>query len=797
MKTIFTTILLAFVSFAFSQNEKEVYFDWKTNELKIEKGDTSSLSLPFALRFKEASFKTKQIKWKDGLTVIPGSTKKFSSIKLAESDNGYYKINMEMNEDKVVSSILGETVLPKNSVTIEISGKSITLRYNDKKDKNEITDKTKKNGGKYTPGYLYYDAIALVSDSLSPKDKLEVLESYGYKGSADNLYLKDFFNDINAKAGAHVSLSPSTLLTNIGGTDVTYLAAGLARFLAERAKDELNEAFFTKMKEQLNAYPELKTVFPKTAAFLDVIETYSYASILQVLKEAFETDVQNLPENLYYIKDLTRIDCNKSVICNSNEECKAFKKCQERLDKLSAFFDSQNGHWVALGLLTVKEGIQSTNPAEFLKTVTLSDELEALKKSSLNSANKSYNDYNIVSTIELTNLISQSLVSKDSKQVWITSSELNTLFTKKDAFKVYLGLLLSFEQRTDNLQKIITFYQDNSGKNTITFGEILKNIYGTTDQYQSDAKKIIRNSYTAYSAANNAVKKIIAASDKSISAEPQALYDYYRSFTSSLKSIVSSSLLQEKVNKDFSKDFNKVEQFLNPAVDMAYHTAVQKYSAAVYDATILLNNLNTDSEDLKKMTKSFVKYGTLVSTVAGAQSSDEVKKALDASVLPVGSASIKRKTDWSFSINAYVGAFWSYKNTAVSKDSIPSLGLAAPIGFNASKGTRNGKWGGFSANIQVIDLGALVNYYLIKGDAAALPNDFNVKLSNIFAPGFNLLYNIPKTPLSLGWGGQYIPTLYKYEQINGANNLVATNAWRWQVSLLVDIPLFNLKVWDF
>ncbi|MFK5143357.1 hypothetical protein ACI4A9_28040, partial [Klebsiella pneumoniae] len=86
----------------------------------------------------------------------------------------------------------------------------------------------------------------------------------------------------------------------------------------------------------------------------------------------------------------------------------------------------------------------------------------------------------------------------------------------------------------------------------------------------------------------------------------------------------------------------------------------------------------------KPVTKSFVKYGTLISTVANAQSSEEVKQALNASVLPAGSYSIKRKTNWSFSINAYVGAYWSYSNSAINKDSIPRLGLTAPVGFTIS-----------------------------------------------------------------------------------------------------------------
>ncbi|MFX5484650.1 hypothetical protein ABTD53_19235, partial [Acinetobacter baumannii] len=82
------------------------------------------------------------------------------------------------------------------------------------------------------------------------------------------------------------------------------------------------------MKEQLNAFPELKTAFPKTASFLDIIETYSYASVIQVLKEAFETDIQNLPENLYNIKSLTDGDCDKIAICGKDKECDGFTNCQ-------------------------------------------------------------------------------------------------------------------------------------------------------------------------------------------------------------------------------------------------------------------------------------------------------------------------------------------------------------------------------------------------------------------------------------------------------------------------------------
>jgi len=557
------------------------------------------------------------------------------------------------------------------------------------------------------------------------------------------------------------------------------------------------------MKEQLNAYPELKTAFPKTASYMDKIETYAYASILNALKDAFEMDMQNLPANVYEIKNLNPSKC--SFI--SKDKLKT--SCEERMTKLKTFFESQDGRWVGLGMYTAKEAIASTNPSNLLKSVVESGELKVLKDSS--KAKLIYDDYNVIASIELSNLISQSLVSTDEKQVYINTSQLSSLFKTKDAFKVYLGLLLAHEQKSESK---IDFFNKNDS--LITFETMLIEKYNKYQEFES----LVKNVHSAFNSANNAVKKMIAASEKSVETDPQALYDYYRTFTSSFKPIANSPLLKTITGKDIGAKYEKVEQFLNPAVDIAYHISTKKYSAAIYDASILLSVLDTfkTKEDrkflcmklspkekmlFKPVTKSFVKYGTLISTVANAQTSEEVKNAIEASVLPVGSSSIKRNSAWSISLNGYVGGYWSYQS---NQNQIPIMGLSAPIGVNFSKGGLNkwfngfsssGNWGGLSANIQIIDLGALVNYYLLKGDTASIPNDFTVRLSNIFAPGFNLCYNFPKTPLSIAWGGQYIPTLYKYEQINGTNQLTPTNAFRMQFSLLVDIPMYNLKVWDF
>jgi hypothetical protein len=791
-----------FVSaFAFSQGSNITYDLQGANPTTTDA--TTNLKLPLKLMFTD-KFNDKSIKFtsEDGTQTLALNNAKFGIGDLTK-DGSTNQFVITINQDRTVNP--GDEKINADKFTLQIEQSKIPLSllviHDDK------IDGTKKDE-EYEAGYVYYDVMKLLDKNSNDKLKLSILGSYGVDKTTvkDNPYLKAIFTELYNKGLPEDG--GGTLLSTLGNADVTYFAEGLARFLAERTKEELNEAFFNKMKEQLNTYPELKTAFPKTVSFLDQIETFSYASILNSLRDAFEMDVQNLPENLYNIKGLTDGDCDKVAICGKEKNCDNFTECQARLKKLSEFFASQDGRWVALGMLSLKEGIKADNPATLLKTIATSTEFSDLKTTS--TTNKKYDDYNVASSVELSNLISQSFISKDDNHVWISTAQLNSLLNSKMAMKVYLGLLLSKELSAET-KTIISFYKTDNSQ--ITFGTILQEAYKDYKKYEPQVSSLIKNTYASYNATNNAVKKMIAASGKSVDVDPQALYDYYTTLTTSLKPVAHNPLLIAIVGKDIGIAYDKVEKFLNPSVDMAYHISTKKYSAAIYDASVLLSALNdykitttnkkgkTKEEKydgFKTVTKSFIKYGTLISTVANAQSSEEVKQALDASVLPVGSYSIKRKTNWSMSINSYVGAFWSYSNTATSKDYLPALGLAAPIGFNISKGfSKTGNCGGLSLNLQILDVGALVNYYLLKGDTATIPNDFKVRLSNIFSPGFNLSYNIPKTPLSFTWGGQYIPTLYKYEQINGVNELTPTNAWRWQISLLVDIPMYNLKVWDF
>ncbi|MEP7197973.1 MAG: hypothetical protein ABI851_15750 [Saprospiraceae bacterium] len=796
-------IILFVLTTTISYSQTKIKFSINGNQPRTSDKITQ-LKLPIDLEF------TKY--FKDSTINILNNSNEIIALKNGKSGDGQLTL---LNDTFVIAFENNGNVNPPTAGDKKIEGKTIKLKIgnsipivlsfdNGKSDEDN-------SGESYQPGYFYYDAIKLSDTKVDIAVKRKILISYGitdFKDTISNPFLKEIIKNadkMNVIQGSGNGFG--ALLSNIGNTDVTYFAAGLARFLAERTKEELNEAFFSKMKEQLNAYPELKTVFPKTASFLDVIETYSYASVIQVLKESFETDIQNLPENLYSVKYLTATACDEKAICGKNilgddkKDCDNYKDCKTRLDNLKKFFESQDGRWIGLGMFTVKEAIQSSNPADLLKSITGSSELSGIKQYSKDSL---FANYNIASSIELGNLISQSLLSKTENQIWINKKQLDSLINTPNTFRTYLGLLLAYEQMGKTK---IEFYTENHS--TLTFGNILKKADSTYSKYESDLKGLIINSQSAFNSANNAVKKMIAATDKSVEADPQALYNYYRTFTASLKPIAHSPLLDSITKIHFGEKYDIVENYLNPSVDIAYHIATKKYSAAIYDAVTLLNNAKKPVFE-KPVTKSFIKYGTLISTVANAQSSDEVKQALDASVLPVGSSAIKRKSAWSISVNGYVGGFYGKAHTTSqdtvrnisnkldtvnNKVSYTTFGLYAPVGLSFNRGFKCG-WG-VTLSAQILDLGALVNFYLKEGDQAALPTDFKVKLSDILSPGLQLALNIPKTPLTIMGGVQYVPALHSTSQISTSSQPLSPIAWRGQIGIVVDIPLYNLKVWDF
>ena len=282
-----------------------------------------------------------------------------------------------------------------------------------------------------------------------------------------------------------------------------------------------------------------------------------------------------------------------------------------------------------------------------------------------------------------------------------------------------------------------------------------------------------------FNASDIAVKKIQNASENFVEADPAVLYNYYRTITNMIRPVAQNV---GKITGIKNVKYEKIENFINPAVDMVYHTLIKQYTSAIFDAIVLLSSLKGESYDFNKVTQSFVTYGTLIGSVATAQSSDEVKKAIEASVLPVGSSAMKRNSKCSIMLNAYVGGYYG-RGKQDSIGCFKTYGLYAPVGFSGSWGGWKKCRGALSLSVNVFDLGSLVNIYLKDGETV-LPDDFSVRLVNIISPGIQFSYLFRQTPFAVFIGTNYIPELYGNK-----------GGYRWQAGLAIDIPMYKIALW--
>ncbi len=99
--------------------------------------------------------------------------------------------------------------------------------------------------------------------------------------------------------GAEVgqTFAPIIVQSGGGGSVQGAVIDGASRWIAERMREELSIAFFDRfeiwMEEQ-----RMASLFPSTVRALDITSTTDYSLMIQVLRSAFERDLEELPFNI-------------------------------------------------------------------------------------------------------------------------------------------------------------------------------------------------------------------------------------------------------------------------------------------------------------------------------------------------------------------------------------------------------------------------------------------------------------------------------------------------------------------
>lgn len=593
-----------------------------------------------------------------------------------------------------------------------------------------------------------YLARLFAATGLPPESKkknlLDALEGNPFLGDElDNpiVGIPNNLQDLGSLSRGQTYATPSP---TVSGFSPTAIADGLAKFLVARTKEELSIVFFRNFQEEMRTNPTLNTLFPATAGVLSVIgdHIYQYDLYLESLRESFDKDMKVLPLNA------------KTYL--TNEQFIRSKKYQilaeDALDLSQALISGMSPDSIIIFFSTQAAVQQQDRRAE----VTDPEEQKQLT--------------NLAAGFQVLHLISESLRSNDTSQIWLSSKNVTDALRDEAVLNIYLGLLWHHSSR-------ITFGDNSTMRDKLggTVGNTVKMRDCLHDfaQFAEETRIGLRNS---------------AQRD----AEGNLRYEQYFRFFDPFFKLLQTGVrfkIQVAGQADTLSSTDAIfMQGLQHLNDLNLDVRRKQYAAAVNDLVFVLENLVPEFEQRDKV----FKYGHFIAAVASAENSDQVAAAIEAVALPPGSSRVKKQNHFSAAINAYTGIAGGseYLQDIGAK---PFVALAAPFGFSASwaLGLNSGKKAGsISLFAPIIDVGALVAFRFDDPSSNNLPE---LEWSNLLAPGAYVAYGFfNELPLTFGVGVQRGPNLRKVSSDTGTE--ITASGWRVGAFFAVDIPLFNLYV---
>jgi len=608
-------------------------------------------------------------------------------------------------------------------------------------------------------GLVFTDATTVVSGD-QVEDVVKIIGYYANKPAAtrreiDSIILANPFLKLSKvlprrMAAMTEESSDVGVATGAGsglfGLNVTNFADGLAKFLIERGKQELSMAFFDKMKEEFKKYPELTTLFPQTFEILEEIENHNILTLLQELRDAFGKDLLNGPSNVLALRDMDSLDCSKLT---GSEQAKC-KNHNERIEKIK---NAAATRPAAVSMLVAQGILNGNNIISILGTV-VTDETFCVS-----DGNDDLGGY-----FKLCYILMDML--RATSGLFINEVQLKELFANEQLLIVFLGL--GYERY--NVMEC--FKPQHLKISEASLEKIFQAILVKRTEFYG-----LLSSLDNVNFGYSAIKKHL---DQGLPVEASSYGSFVSGSTVAVSRIVKG-LSVVLGHKTFPDDVSKVLANLDITANLVIDIHQRNYTGIFNDVIRFVeqNNIINDTDSKAKL----VKYLSFGANIASAQNSDEVKAALDAATLPPGSFSVKQKSKFSIGINAYVGYAWDFK------DGLYGRNVYAPLGVATSWGLNKGNSGAVSLFISVIDVGSLVAYRLNNSATDTLKQE--VRLESIISPSAQVIYALPRLPLSICAGVRRTPKLVFEGQTEFR---VVKPETVFNLSILIDIPLFNLKV---
>ncbi len=813
MKLI-VAIILVIISIGLCHGQSPIKVTINGNKLVLDKDQP--LPLDGKLTFGFSDFDGKPISLANSAAENNIIIKdKFGSDKFRKrvDDKGNNYFEIKINSNSKIEMGANQMDLSANELFIKV----------DKLEWLKITFKKASDVVTYTPGSMVDDAIKL-NEGGDNKLAASILKSYQIKTEAElngNLFLLDagISADFSGIQGA--SASPTKFFEAAGGLDVTTLADGLAKFIVKRTKQELTIAFFQQFKDNLSQYEDLKVLFPNTYNLLSAIgeNIYNYSAYIANLREAFLGDLKILDESL------------PALIDNHMEDI--FIK--------EGYFEL--GIAIKTGCHISSSLRHSMHPGDILETFPISYLENNVPPADQATIKK------LKGAIQSLQLFSEALKSNNpNDNYWESVEKVRGIVNDKKALKIYLGLIV---QLAKNKYSGVLFTDVKS----------IYNILNTSDAVTAFDKNYLplRQYIITLASKTNEMNASLADLRKSNtdSAKVELIAKYFKATSQLLEYSVSIADLPfikdnipnaSDIKGKSKKFFRVVEEVsdLTVSINRKRYAEVINHLVVIYDITINKPLLATTSittkslsrSDSKKLIQKIVdskdeasvgelkkdfmkesstgndesntklallaKYGAFMAALVSAKTSDEMADVIESAALPVGSASIKRNSNFNVALNAYSGIFIGNEvirgyDRDKFLDNLKSYGIAAPVGVSISQGNqilpwpvswvfKNRKPKGWSSSyfISIVDIGAIAAYRFTEDEAETIPT---IQLKDIVSPGIFWSLGIPKSPISFNVGAQVGPNLRKVN--DSMNDYSKASYVRYSLSICVDIPLLN------
>ena len=598
---------------------------------------------------------------------------------------------------------------------------------------------------------IIYDANTIKNQLPNSKLILDILKKYSIDSiSLDaNPYLNHIDKNIfNTNFGGSAGLygGGTTILTTIGGLDVTKFAGALAKIVVEMAKKELTITYFKKFEEAINspANKDLRTLFPRTAYGLlsirDEVENFE----LGMLREQFEADMNLLPENF---QKLIEIDTS---YFNKNPKIKTI---------------AQTASDIAIGIR------DEIHPGDILQTLDAQGYRDSV--------------FNLASVLETVQLISYAFKEKETqkkKRYWADPQLIKSTIRDPMTFQIFLGLVAQ-EAANRNIQF-------DNGRSLY---DLLMAIEPNYQRLQPMMDKLVSHTRTI-----DVLIKTYKDSEQKAS-----LRDISR-YVNAINGVIQSGfgLVTELDTRERQKrpDVELLISSIDHTSHLFSNIVHKKFHAAVlnllllYDNYFMVKRINA-TENYAGQRKAIRTYMNFMAAMLQAESSNDVAAIIETYVLPSGSARVKRNSRKNISLNAYVGIYGGGEYTSwdnfLKTDNSGVWGVTAPVGVAYSWGQiGKDKHGSFSLFFSLIDIGAITSFRF-NNDSSEVAK---IYLKEIFSPGAFISVGLPNTPISINAGIQGTALL---ESVGSNENEVTLNRnIRLSLGLAVDIPLLNFYTRD-